>query len=171
MGDARRFDLFAGLIESQFDNRDIRIADVAGGKGYLRAALYGRGYRNVTTWDKRNSNAKGRPGTRWGHFLQDTPDKYDLALGMHPDAATDHIIKYAAKNSIPFIICPCCIMPSAVFYWGEQSFGAWHEHLVKLAKSEGFLVSETKLKMIGRNIVITGIPNNERQLSTFDWKI
>ena len=158
MGDARRFDLFAGLVSAKFNDRSLKIADIAGGKGYLRAALHERGYRNITTWDKRKEMAKGRPGTKWGYFLHDTPEHYDLVLGMHPDGATDHIIKYATKHSIPFIICPCCIVPSAITYWGEYSFGAWESHLVKLAKDDGFNVSEMRLKMAGRNMVIIGNP-------------
>ena len=49
MGDSHRFDLFAKLISTNFPNRDKRIVDVAGGKGYLRAALFQLGYKNVWT--------------------------------------------------------------------------------------------------------------------------
>jgi len=59
MGDSRRFDLFAKLATKYFP-KSYRIADVAGGAGYLRLALREMGYNNVETWDKRFRHIKGR---------------------------------------------------------------------------------------------------------------
>ena len=56
MGDSRRFDLMAKLIEKHIP-KGFTIGDIASGKGYLQAALRQRGYRNITSWDKRNKNA------------------------------------------------------------------------------------------------------------------
>ncbi len=157
MGDVRRFDLFARFIASNF-YKGANIADVAGGKGYLRAALHEYGFQTVTSWDRRHGNAKGRPGTRYGYFTQDTADAYDLVVGMHPDGATDHIIRYAIKHRVPFVVCPCCIIPSAVTYWGKHSIHPWIAHLKNMATKAGFEVSESQLKMTGRNAVLVGLP-------------
>lgn len=94
-----------------------------------------------------------------GHFLYDkAPRDYDLVVGMHPDGATDHIIKYAARHRVPFIVCPCCIVPSAAAFWGRHTFGDWNMHLTKLARDGGFAVEQFVLPMHGRNIVLVGRP-------------
>ena len=51
MGDSRRFDRFAAKIKENL-NPDWKIADVAGGKGFLRLALAEKGFKDVETWDK-----------------------------------------------------------------------------------------------------------------------
>lgn len=158
MGDRRRFDLFATAISAQFYDRSLTIADVASGKGYLRHALMEHGYANITSWDKRPANSKGRPGRRYGHFIWDKAPSYDLVLGMHPDGATDQIIRYAIEYRVPFVVCPCCIIPSAIMYWGHHSFGPWVDHLTKIAVEGRFRVIQSQLKMSGRNLVLTGLP-------------
>jgi hypothetical protein len=156
VGDSRRFDLFAKLVSESFPCRDQKIADVAGGKGILRWALGERGYKTVTSWDKRHNNAKGRPNIKWGYFKQDLTERYDLVVGMHPDGATDHIIQYAIRNKVPFVICPCCVIPSAVAYWNQYNFGSWLHHLNSLALKGGMTTEITTLKMNGRNMVLIG---------------
>lgn len=158
MGDKRRFDLFAGKIAKHI-GPDARIADVAGGKGYLQAALYERGYRHVTTWDKRRELARGRRRTKWGYFIWNkAPRDYDAVVGMHPDGATDHIIRYAAYRRVPFLVCPCCIVPSSDAFWGQYNFGAWVDHLVGLAERHQMQTVVDMLPMDGRNLVIVGTP-------------
>jgi len=87
VGDSRRFNLFADLIVERFPAlHSSAIADVAAGKGYLKAALYLRGFRNVTSWDRRQRLAKPRPGQRYGLFdYRTAPPEYRLVVGMHPD--------------------------------------------------------------------------------------
>lgn len=58
MGDSSRFRRFANLIHATFPNLSLRIADVAGGKGHLQAALRQLGYANVVSFDKRRGYAK-----------------------------------------------------------------------------------------------------------------
>lgn len=158
VGDPRRFDLFARMIQTNFPQyKEFPIADVAGGKGYLRGALLGQGFSNITTIDKRHRLAKGRPGTKWGHFTIDTEEHYSLVAAMHPDEATDHAILYAAKHFVPFIICPCCIRPSARTFWENYAEAGWHKHLINLAQKTHEIVL-AQLKMTGKNKVLIGIP-------------
>ena len=161
MGDARRFALFADVIAANFPDRSVETADVAAGKGYLRAALYERGFRNVTSWDKRPRQAKPRSGYRYGWFdHRSAPRGYRLVVGMHPDEGTDEIIAYAAKHRVPFCVCPCCVKPRASAYWGAKTFAPWVDHLVRFAQDNGMDVSEAGLPMTGRNLVLIGRPSS-----------
>lgn len=156
MGDARRFDVFANFIHSNFPNCK-KIADIAGGKGYLQVALRNRGY-DVITFDKRKGR-KNRPGKfefQYRYFDSSVKEDFDLMVGMHPDEATDVIIVEAAKRNIPFAIVPCCVMPNAIPYWGQRSYKQWIEHLKKSAQKLGYQVYEKQLKMNGCNLVLYG---------------
>lgn len=154
MGDRRRFDLFGALCARNL-SPDMRIADVAAGKGLLRANLYQRGFRNVTCWDKRKRNARPRSGYRYGYFdFKSAPD-YDAVIAMHPDDGTDHAIMYGIKRRVPVIVCPCCVRPSAATYWGAHGcYEDWMTHLVKLAERGRMDVIETALEMTGRSRVL-----------------
>jgi len=160
MGDTRRFDLFADLITSQVPGASsLEIADVAGGKGYLRAALHQRGIRRVTTWDKRRSMPAHRPGYRRAWFdYKSAPDDYGLVVGMHPDEGTDHIVMYAALHRIPFVVCPCCVKPSAAQFSGQRDYRVWCSHLAALARGLGMRVDEFSLRMHGCSTVFVGRP-------------
>lgn len=153
MGDTRRFDLFADFIKSNFPNCN-KVADIAGGKGYLQIALKERGF-NVTTFDKRKYKAN-KINYQYRYFDSTVKENFDLMVGMHPDEATDVIIVEAAKRSIPFAIVPCCIMPNAIPYWGQHSYKQWIEHLKKSAQKLGYQVYEKQLKMNGCNLVLYG---------------
>lgn len=160
MGDPRRFNLMADLIAENFPDKAAAIADVAAGKGHLKAALYLRGYRKVTAWDRRRKLAKARPGQRFQLFdYRNAPRDYRLVVGMHPDEATDQIILYAAKHRVPFVVCPCCIKPSATAYDGAPTFAAWANHLRALAAAGRMALEEIALPMEGRNLVMIGRPH------------
>lgn len=109
------------------------IADIAAGKGHLQAALRQKGFERITSFDRRKSFAGHRSIYRYGLFDWKTSEKFSLAIGMHPDDATDHIVKYGRENEIPWIVCPCCVRPSAA------SFG-----------------KTMVLPMDGRNVVLAG---------------
>ncbi len=163
MGDSRRFDLFADVVARRFLNRAASIADVAGGKGLLRGALHRRGFGRVVTIDRRQRLAKGRPGTRYGLFDgAREPAGFDLVVGMHPDAATDHIIVYAARHGVPFAVCPCCVIPSALPFAGPTSYAGWTRHLARLACGFGFDVEDLELPMRGCATVLVGHPPKVR---------
>jgi len=153
MGDSRRFDLFADLSLCSIPLQ-VHIADVAGGKGGLQAALYLRGFTDVTSWDIRKKYAKDRRGYRFGRFNWRTSEKYDAVLAMHPDDATDHVILYAATHHIPALVCPCCTRPSAVQYEGNTDYPSWVEHLMWLAWEHGASIRKTFLPMGGASSVL-----------------
>ena len=160
MGDSRRFDLMAGLIQKQFPSfKDSLIADVAGGKGHLQQSLRERGYTDIVTFDKRKVRCRGRHHRQaYQLFSRRTPGKFGLIIGMHPDEATDVIIVEAARRRVPFAVCPCCVKPTASTLWGKKSYGVWVKHLIGLAKRAGFDVTEHLLKMNGKNAVLVGRP-------------
>lgn len=160
MGAPQRFDLMAKLAEKYLP-KNIAIADVASGKGYLQSALRQLGYKNITSWDKRKRNAKNRKGFRYGYFDWCwEKERYDAVVAMHPDEGTDHAILYAVKHQIPAIICPCCVKPSASMYWGVRKYEPWIKHLISLA--DGHLeVQKNVLRMNGRNLVLIFKPKDK----------
>ncbi len=155
MGDPTRFRKFAALVQWHFPARGWKVADVASGRGGLRAELYRVGYKNVESWDRRRQNAKGRPGYRYGHFDWRQGGDYQLLVGMHPDGATDQVVRAAAYWRVPFILCPCCVMPTALEFSGS-GYDEWVDHLAAFARSEGIIVIETTLPMTGANRVLMG---------------
>lgn len=160
MGDSRRFDLMAKLIEKHIP-KSFTIGDIASGKGYLQAALRQRGYRNITSWDKRNKNAKNRNGYRWGYFKWNTKEKFNAVVGMHPDEATDHLIKYAIVNRCIAIVCPCCVKPDAEILNGQYNYRNWIKHLKQLAENGNMNVIESVLPMNGKSIVLIVKPKEK----------
>lgn len=124
----------------------------------MRKALLELGYKNVETWDKRKKHQPGKQ--RYQYFDWKIKDKYDAVIGLHPDEASDHIILYATKNRVPFLICPCCAIGGATTYWGARNnFKSWLIYLKGLAEKENFKVIETLLPMNGKNLVLIGYPN------------
>lgn len=160
MGDPRRFALFAQEIERRWPDRSTRFVDVASGKGHLKAALYQRGYKRVTCWDRRKKLAKARPGQRYQLFdYRSAPRDYDVVIAMHPDEGTDHAIMYAVKHRVPFLVCPCCIKPSASTYWGDGTdYRQWNRHLADIARNGKMHVEEFTIPITGRAVVLAGTP-------------
>jgi hypothetical protein len=155
MGDTARFRAFADFVADRWPDREMRIADVAGGKGYLNAELFRRGYRNVITYDKRKDRWTIRKHYRYELFTANSERGFELVLGMHPDEATDQIIAYAARRRVPFAIVPCCARPSAYPYdWSRP----WRNHLIRLARAEGFEVERSILPITGAAVVLVGDP-------------
>ena len=158
MGDRKRFSHFAELIDRECPDRSVRIADVAGGKGQLQAALRCRGYTDIVSFDKRKKMARPRKIYRYEWFsFNHHQGEFDLVVAMHPDQGTDHSILYAVKNRVPFLVCPCCILPSATSFWDRRKFPAWVEHLEGLAAKTHQLRREV-LPIVGRNLVLVGTP-------------
>ena len=156
MGDPRRFDRFADALVVRWPDPRTAIADVAGGHGQLRAALYRRGHQNAVTFDKRRGRWKP-PGQhyRWGMFTGSEPDRFDLLVGMHPDAATDRIIAGAIRRQIPFAVVPCCAIPSVWPFEGPD-YSAWVDHLTARAADAGYRVTEECLPIQGRSLMLVG---------------
>lgn len=157
MGDNRRFSLFASMIAVQFPaDKYRRVADVAGGKGYLQVALQEHGY-TVTTFDRRNRRAvRYGPNYQYRYFGPGVRDEFDLLVGLHPDEATDVIIVEAARRRLPFAVCPCCVMPNQIAFWEHANYKNWIAHLTREATRRGFTVDELQLRMSGRSRVLIG---------------
>lgn len=160
MGDSRRFDLFAKVVANNFPPEKFsRVADVAGGAGYLGIALKERGYGKVILFDKRKKHVRAKGiDFRYQYFGPSVKDPFDILVGMHPDEATDVIIVEAARRKIPFAVCPCCVKPTAKPYFGQHTYKLWVEHLKRLAIQLEFKLMETTLPMNGKNIVLVGRP-------------
>lgn len=150
MGDKNRFTVFATFIHRQWPDKDLRIADVAGGKCLLNSELRRLGYKNVVTFDKRKLGGKIAKGLlRYGHFTQDQTAAFDLLVGMHPDGATDVIIAAAAHYHLPFAVVPCCIKPHAWKFSGERNYVAWFMHLYHRSQALGLDPRIKQLKITG----------------------
>lgn len=152
MGDPRRADAFADFIARNWPDPALRIADVAGGKGMLNAALFRRGFRNVLTVDTRHKCASGRTMYRYGRFTLDTAGDFDLVVGMHPDEATDVLMAWAIIHRVPFAVVPCCARPTVWPFGGRDC--EWVGHLRREAERRGAHVAEAALPITGRGTVL-----------------
>lgn len=159
MGARIRFTAFADYLAKQFPaHRYPSIADIAGGAGYLQNDLLLHGYQ-VTTYDPKLG--RGVDGIRQRVTMQTDVSAHDVLVGMHPDGATDVIVALAAQYRKPFVIVPCCIIPTVTCYVG--SYEGWMVHLTAWATGKGFEVQQDMLKMHGMNQVIVGrISDNSR---------
>jgi hypothetical protein len=160
MGDPRRFDLFAKFILKNFPPEKYqRVADIAGGKGYLQTALRSYGY-NVTTFDKRKGR-KNRPNRfqyQYRFFDHRIEEEFDLLVGMHPDEATDIIIAEAARRKTAYAIVPCCIKPtvSKMKFTNAYNYTNWIKHLKDFAKELKLTVNKAYLRMTGKRLILYG---------------
>lgn len=160
MGDKKRFDLFVKAISKRFPSW-MRVADIAGGKGYLQLALKEQGFKDVITFDcKPRKNRVRVHGVKfcWRKFDHNIETEFDLLVGMHPDEATDVIIYEAAKRRIPFGIVPCCIMPTRLLFWDKRNYRGWVKALTKMAETQNFEVEKYQLRMNGKNLALFGKP-------------
>lgn len=160
MGDQRRFDLFADLIARRFPRRGARVADVAGGVGLLQVALRARGFGDVVTFDRCRASRRARGVKAYvdGWFDHRLGGGFDLVVGMHPDGGSDHIVAYAVRNRVPFVLCPCCTVPDAVPYDGPRDPRSWRRHLAGIAAAGGLAVETALLPMGGMGEVLVGHP-------------
>ncbi len=149
MGDVRRFDKMSEFVSRNLYKKDAKIADVAAGQGALQMALKEKGFKNVVSFDKRKKHYGGN--RRYQYFDYRTKEKFDAVVAMHPDEGTDHALMYAIEHHVPAFICPCCVKPDAVTYWGSScDYHAWTKHLEQLARKAGREVTWHQLKIQGR---------------------
>lgn len=163
MGDGRRFRFFADFIEAAFPEAR-HIADVGGGRGLLAVELMLRGLvctvidprrptklpRQVRKKIRKEMIRRGTapPLEAVTNGVDETDlAPYDLIVGMHPDEATEPIVRSAVEWGKPFAVAPCCVMPLD----GEgRTFEEWMDYLVSLAPG----CKTATLPMEGRNVVI-----------------
>jgi hypothetical protein len=160
MGDSRRFNLFAKFIKDNFPPEKYpKVADIAGGKGYLQTALRSYGY-NVTTFDKRKGrrNRPNRFQYQYRYFDRNIEEEFDLLVGMHPDEATDVIIAEAARRKTPYAVVPCCVKPtvSNIEFRNAYNYTNWIKHLKNFAAKLNLTANEAYLRMTGKRLVLYG---------------
>jgi hypothetical protein len=86
-----------------------------------------------------------------------------MIVGMHPDQATEPIIRLAMHLGVPFALLPCCVMPSLFplrFHQGQpvRSYRVFCQYLQALAeheinKAEGCIRTD-HLPFMGRNLIL-----------------
>jgi len=155
MGDGRRFTEYAAYIHRNFPRARL-VADVAGGAGRLNVALSRLGH-DVTTHDPA-APATARIRVVRALFTVDTPGDFDLIVGLHPDAATDVIVVVACARRVPFVVVPCCVLPTATRFDGPRNARAWMAHLERTAVRGGMRVERGRLRITGQADVLTGRP-------------
>jgi hypothetical protein len=162
MGDSRRFDLFARFVANQVRpsiRGDLRVADVAAGKGYLSWALREHGFIKVVPFEPhpRRGGQVRRLGIRAQEFTPTMAQDFDLIVGMHPDEATDCMLSGAALHRKMVIVCPCCVRPNAWSYSGARnSHVDWRRHLINRSRQSGLELNQGALKMTGANALLWG---------------
>jgi hypothetical protein len=106
-----------------------------------------------------DNRVKILPGLQYRHQLFNCEKIYpvDLLVAMHPDQATDHVVQYSVKHKLPFVICPCCIKPSAVTFNQNRRYAAWIDHLVELARNTHD-IELTRIRIRGKQDVLVGRP-------------
>lgn len=162
MGDRGRFNAVANFVLRHFPDCR-RIADVAGGQGYLALALANAGKR-VSVIDPRRTNlakADRRRIARSGRDLFERHESpfdasraadYDLIVGLHPDGATAEIARASLER--PVVVVPCCN------YWPGVT-GDPAEALREFWIEQGISWNEERLPMTGKNLVLwTGSKGN-----------
>lgn len=154
MGDPARFRKFSALVKRHLPT-EAHIADIAGGRGQLQAALHQLGYKDVESWDTRQRYARGRRGYRYSLFDYHTALLYDAVVAMHLDGGTDHALLYALRHRVPALVCPCCVIPSAAPYGGKRaSYVDWCRHLEGIVKEAGRAFRWERLEIQGRSRVL-----------------
>ena len=145
MGDKARFPVFADFLVGTFEGVS-RVADVAGGGGYLSIELSRRGLISTVVDPRRTGLPRrvkkgfhkiARAGGFAGTFnrIEEPIESvelasYDLLVGMHPDGATESIVRAAVLHQKPFAVVPCCVFASDGMH---RSFDEWLVFLVSLA--------------------------------------
>jgi len=88
----------ADLISRNIGDRNLQVADVAGGKGYLQSELRQRGFRNIISFDKRKKMARGRKNYRYEWFTHaDTEKGFEL---VSMERWRDHALFRAGIDSM-----------------------------------------------------------------------
>ena len=162
MGDDQRFEVFAEFLEQRFPQAR-QIADVAGGQGRLAVQLMMRGFQAVVI-DVRQTGLPRRDRKRLRRDAVMVCDPanvsriresivdvdlsgFDLIVGLHPDAATEWVVRRGVAARKAFAVVPCCVIPIDGI---RRSFDDWLSYLASLAPGSRVI----QLPFVGRNRVI-----------------
>merc|ERR1719233_138301 len=173
-----RFQIFAKWITATFPSPEngMTILDVAGGMGTLSFYLLEQGYTSMVVDPRKSRLARGlrKYGKKKGiqepkrlevyftdDFLTDhksTLCQTSLIVGLHPDEATESIVRVALKERIDFAIVPCCVF-SKKFPKRKQADGCSEvkrfEDFLRFLKDlvPGGVITDT-LPIAGKNTVL-----------------
>ena len=149
------------------------VLDVAGGNGEISRTLHGLGVPstlvdpNPRCGEDAPFGVLAYPLDGDGSYLTDREDDVgdivrncSMICGLHPDQATEPIVKLALRLKVPFAILPCCVMPK-LFPDRKQkrhgdpvrSYSAFCQYLLDMAPT-GTQFTIHHLDFIGRNKVI-----------------
>ena len=167
MGDSRRFEILADFVQRNFPP-PLKIADVAGGQGYLGFILTQKGYDctvidpRKTDLSKKERQLSRRKGIHFkrirSKFNAGMAEEFDLIIGLHPDEATEEICQ-AAKIK-PVILIPCCKYWNGIENHGSLSMAETIRTFFKKNKIDWW---ETQLRMNGKNLVFVTTIEKEEQ--------
>lgn len=160
--DGRRGRVFAEFIHKTYPHVH-RIADVAGGRGSVSFHLYQLGYA-ATIIDERDAQLPGRlqrvlrkQSVEQGRIVeiprvvkkvQDVDLRsYDLIVALHPDEATEHVVRAGIEHGKDFAVVPCCVFPMDGV---KRSREAWREYLISLSPD----IMTARLPIDGANVVL-----------------
>jgi hypothetical protein len=160
--DGRRFRVFAEFIHKTYPQVH-RVADVAGGHGGVSFHLYRFGYA-ATIIDERDVHLPGRlkrvlrkESVKQGRIVeiprlvkrvQDVDlGSYDLIVALHPDEATEHVVRAGIEHGKDFAVVPCCVFPLDGV---RRSREEWREYLISLSPD----IKTAQLPIDGANVVL-----------------
>lgn len=162
VNDRRRFRAFACFIHKMYPQ--VRtVADVAGGRGNVSYFLRDLGY-DATVIDDRVTRLPSwmhremrKESVKQGRLMeiprivkrvQDVDLRpFDLIVGLHPDEATEHVVREALEHGKDFAIVPCCVFPSDGI---KRSKEDWCTYLMSLSAD----IITTSLPIEGSNRVL-----------------
>ena len=162
VNDRRRFQAFADFIHQTYPHVH-KIADVAGGRGGVSFHLYQLGYA-ATIIDKRDAHLPGqmqrklrKQSVEQGRLVeiprvvervqQVDLRSFDLIVALHPDEATEHVIRAAIEHGKDFAVVPCCVFPMDGVKRNKEE---WKEYLISLSPD----IMTTSLPIQGDNVVL-----------------
>ena len=146
MGDGNRASIFAKFMSRNF--QPCRVADIAGGRGGLSKELKKHHFISVVIDPCRGQE---KNTVKIFQKVENVSLKnFDLLVGMHPDEATEYIIKEGLRLGKAFAVVPCCSHAKDGL---KKSFTQWIKYLKSLEpfKDE---IRITVLKMGGKNLVL-----------------
>jgi hypothetical protein len=147
------------------------VLDVAGGKGlvsYFLSLIYGiecilidpRGSilpkKYQKSLSKKNVSIEEKKTFFDSEFDEELIKKSSLIFGMHPDEATEDIVKLSLKYSKSFAIVPCCVFPNLFPRKLNDKtdvieYNQFCQYLIELIGKDA---KQSFLKMKGRNKII-----------------
>eukprot|EP00659_Diplonema_papillatum_P020847 gene20847-32150_t len=96
--------------------------------------------------------------------LRSVLQEASVIVGIHPDQATDHLVRAALLFEKPFAIIPCCVFPTVFSERRLASGGRVETHsdllayLSQLAASRGITVRTADLPFVGKNRALYAVP-------------